>query len=182
MWHSVKRIKIWYLSILVHFLSSGVNFLELSMATPFCQDVRERAQWFFFFFDCHKLWYIWPLFQPQVESCWGTICPQLLWSGKQKPIKELAGKWYVLLSSHMLALFQPHSTPAPEQRFQSYGCAQSLAFRQRSVKPQSYKIMNIFFKGIIPNTVALNAFKLVQHSNWAKPAGNSAILCICCQF
>lgn len=31
-----------------HFFSSEVNILELSMAAPFCQDVRERAQWVVF--------------------------------------------------------------------------------------------------------------------------------------
>lgn len=90
---------------------TGGNILELSMATLLCRDVRASTG-----FDRHKPWYVWSLFQPQVESCWGTICPQLLWSGKKKLIKELAGKWYVPLSKPTLGLYQPHSTPAPWAR------------------------------------------------------------------
>lgn len=87
------------------------------------------------------------------------------------------------------ALVEPHACPVPASL---YPCpwAKISALRSCPIFSISTKISSAtvlqdnehFFKGIIQNTVALNASKLVQHSNWAKPAGNSAILWICCQF
>lgn len=147
------------------------------MAAPFCQDVRESIA-----FDCHKLIYIWSLFQPQVESCWGTICLQLLSSGKQKLIKELAGKWYVPLSSQTFALYHPHSTPAPLARISALRSRPVLSVLTKISLVTALQDNEHFIRRIISHTVALNASKLFQYSNWAKLAGSGAFLWISCQF